>query len=135
MSESAAKKSKLEEAPEAAITPAQAGKLLNANYLTNELVETIRDDYKSHKPFNYTVLPSFMDESFLKEVAKELESEEWFPKNNDLYTFLQTDDLKISEKVRYIFELEGRCSDHGDLGAGKSKTLCGTNSDRSAQIL
>jgi Rps23 Pro-64 3,4-dihydroxylase Tpa1-like proline 4-hydroxylase len=98
MSESAAKKSKLEEAPEAAITPAQAGKLLNANYLTNELVETIRDDYKSHKPFNYTVLPSFMDESFLKEVAKELESEEWFPKNNDLYTFLQTDDLKISEK-------------------------------------
>ena len=80
----------------------KASKLLNADYLTTELVDTIRADYKSKKPFNYTVLPNFMDEAFLESCGAALEKEEWFPKNNDLYTFLQTDDLKISDKVRRI---------------------------------
>lgn len=103
MSEPVAKKPKLEEVSDERITSAEVAKLLNSNYLTTELVETIRADYKSHKPFNYTVLPSFLDETFLKAVGAELEQEEWFPKNNDLYTFLQTDDLKISKKVRFVY--------------------------------
>jgi hypothetical protein len=103
MAEPPSKKSKLEEITDDAkigISPEEVGQLLNASYLTTELVETIRADFRSHQPFSYTVLPNFMDEAFLESVAAELEKEEWFPKNNDLYTFLQTDDLKISKKVR-----------------------------------
>jgi len=100
MSEPLAKKPKLEESSDASISSAEVRKLLNSDYLSSDLVETIRTDYLSHKPFHYTVLPSFMDPDFLKSVGAELEQDQWFPKNNDLYTFLQTDDLKISQKVR-----------------------------------
>lgn len=31
------------------------------------------------------------------ELIKALQGEVWFPKNNDLYTFEQTDDLRVSE--------------------------------------
>lgn len=86
----------------------KAAKLLNANYLTTELVDTIRTDYKSKQPFNYTVLPNFMDEAFLESCTAALEKEEWFPKNNDLYTFLQTDDLKVSANVRTFSSLTCR---------------------------
>lgn len=102
MSEPVNKKPKLQESSDDSISTEEVRKLLNSDYLSSDLVETIRADYQSHKPFQYTVLPSFMDQDFLKAVAGELEKEEWFPKNNDLYTFLQTDDLKISKKVRYF---------------------------------
>lgn len=105
MSEPAAKRSKLEETDSAQMSENKASKLLNSDYLTTELVDTIRTDFREKKPFNYTVLPNFMDETFLESCAAALEKEEWFPKNNDLYTFLQTDDLKVSQNVRKVHML------------------------------
>lgn len=102
MAEPPTKKAKLQETDDSSsvdLLSTPVDKILNSDYLSSELVQTIKEDFLSHKPFSYTVLPSFLDEKFLEECAKELESEEWFPKNNDLYTFLQTDDLKVTKKV------------------------------------
>lgn len=103
MSEPPQKKTKLEEETSQAhigISAEEVAKLLNPAYLSDEHIDVIKEHYKSHTPFNYAVLPKFMDETLLKAAAAELEADEWFPKNNDLYTFLQTDDLKITKKVR-----------------------------------
>lgn len=100
MSEPVAKKQKLEESSEVSMSESKASALLNPKYLTSEHVDAIRAEHQAKKPFSYTVLPNFLDEKFLESCKTALSKEEWFPKNNDLYTFLQTDDLKISENVR-----------------------------------
>lgn len=58
-----------------------------------------QEEYADKTPFRYHVLKDVFDEGFLEEVKTELDDEEWYPKNNDLYTFAQTDDLKNTKQV------------------------------------
>lgn len=60
---------------------------------------SLQGEYSDKTPFRYHVLKDVFDEDFLEEVKTELDDEEWYPKNNDLYTFAQTDDLKNTRQV------------------------------------
>jgi len=79
---------------------------LNKEYLSDEKISELREQYRSFKPFPCIMLPNVLDEEFLNHVKEELYNEEmWYVKNNDLYTFAQTDDLKNTKLVRTPFAI------------------------------
>lgn len=74
---------------------------LNKEYLSTETAAKIAENFKKETPFSYASLADFLDGAFLDKVKVELlKKEEWNMKNNDLYTFTQTDDLKHTTQVR-----------------------------------
>jgi hypothetical protein len=79
---------------------------LNSDYLSAENAKKIADSFKKEAPFPHASLSGFLDDAFLDKVKQELlKKEEWYIKNNDLYTFTQTDDLKNTKQVRSRIEM------------------------------
>lgn len=83
---------------------------LNEKYRNSDHIKTIKEQYNETKNFRHAKLPNFLDEEFLNNVKEELfneiNEEDWNPKNNDLYTFIQSNDLKHTETVIiYIYLL------------------------------
>lgn len=76
---------------------------LNERYLTPDIMESVKAQYNSEPLFRHAILPDFFDNDFFEnvkaELFKELNEEDWTPLNNDLYTFIQSNDLKHSEEV------------------------------------
>lgn len=76
---------------------------LNEKYRSKDFIKTVKEQYNETKNFRHAKLQNFLDEEFLVKVKEELfneiNEEDWNPKNNDLYTFIQSNDLKHSEKV------------------------------------
>jgi Rps23 Pro-64 3,4-dihydroxylase Tpa1-like proline 4-hydroxylase len=54
--------------------------------------------YSKNAPFPHINLKNFFDDNFLEQLKMDLLSERYWQKNNDLYQFLQTKDLKTNAK-------------------------------------
>jgi hypothetical protein len=79
-------------------------KYLNKEYLSEENAQKIKAEFSKQTPFPHSGLPNFLDDAFLRNVKEQLTNgEEWFVKNNDLYSFAQTDALQNSDMVRSRF--------------------------------
>lgn len=75
-------------------------KYLNSDYLSAENAKKLAESFRKETPFPHASLSGFLDDAFLDKVKQELvKKEEWYIKNNDLYTFCQTDDLKNTKQV------------------------------------
>jgi hypothetical protein len=83
---------------------------INKKYLnpTEAELAQIISEYKKGTPFNWIMMKNFLNEKFCEEVRKEVETLEWYPKRNDLYTFFQTDDLKNCDEVCFLFHSRWR---------------------------
>lgn len=88
---------------------------VSLNLKLSTSVDLISDSYKSnqslefveviHKPFKCVRLKNFIaNENFLHELKPELNELEFCPKNNDLYKFSQSQDLK-NVKINKVSEL------------------------------
>jgi hypothetical protein len=76
-------------------------KYLNKDYLSEEHAQKLKAEF-AQKPFPHAGLTNFLDDGFLRNVKEQLvTNEEWFVKNNDLYSFAQTDALQKSQQVRF----------------------------------
>ncbi|XP_049848998.1 prolyl 3-hydroxylase OGFOD1-like [Schistocerca gregaria] len=71
---------------------------VNRTYLKPGAAEKIKKDYLSYTRETDAVLERFLDDEFLKLVSDELEEEKWHSKNNDLYTFFQSNGLEQIER-------------------------------------
>lgn len=80
---------------------------INGRYDSPEIITTVREQYNSEPLFRHAILPDFFNDEFYEnvkgELFKELNEDDWCPKNNDLYTFIQSNDLKHSETVLFHF--------------------------------
>ena len=76
-------------------TTAGTSKDLNpfANYSQTRLQELAKEFSKA-KPFSHLSLPNFVDETFLEQVKTEVMGLKFNEKSNDLFHFMQSDDLK-----------------------------------------
>jgi Rps23 Pro-64 3,4-dihydroxylase Tpa1-like proline 4-hydroxylase len=54
--------------------------------------------YSKNGPYPHINLPNFFDDNFMEELKQELLGERYWQKNNDLFQFLQTKDLKKNPK-------------------------------------
>jgi hypothetical protein len=54
----------------------------------------LEEMFKSNQPFPHLSLQNFFDEEFLSKIRKEVLKMKFNEKNNDLYQFKQSDDLK-----------------------------------------
>ncbi len=62
--------------------------------------------FKSAAPFPHLSIPSFMDASFCHKLLEEVKTIDYVQKDNDLYQFSQSDDLKTI-KTPLISKLKG----------------------------
>ena len=54
------------------------------------------------KPFRHWVCKDFLEEEFARRLKSEILNEKFNEKNNDLYTFRQTNDLKVSKQAHVV---------------------------------
>src|SRR5256885_1446128 len=85
-------------APLPTYEPEQLLKLLNKPYNTLESTKEFAVEYGKNAPYPHINLRNFFDDNFLEQLKLELMAENYSEKNNDLYQFLQTKDLKRSPK-------------------------------------
>jgi len=75
--------------------------LINSNYSLKDFMEKAKKKFreKNGEPFPHLFLKNFFsDGQWLENVKNELMSLKYHPKSNDLYDFLQSDDLKACDK-------------------------------------
>ena len=72
--------------------------VINARLFNRETVEEMKATFAAERPFPHALIRNFMDNDFLQRVKDELYEEEFYQKKNDLYDFVQTDDLKNCKK-------------------------------------
>src|SRR3990167_8253966 len=71
---------------------------LNSDYHDEGRQSELRDRFSQAKPFEHIFLENLVqDEEALGEVKCQLLDEQYFAKDNDLYRFIQTDDLRLTK--------------------------------------
>ena len=72
--------------------------IVRKDLFEKETADRYKKEFKEKKPFPLVQIHDFMDNTFLEQVLEEVKEEEFYLKSNDLYTFLQSNDLKKCEK-------------------------------------
>lgn len=70
---------------------------VNEEFLDESIVMQLKESFLHASPFSHIVLDDFFDEDKLFEVLNELCKEEFAPKESDLFSLKQTQDLVSSE--------------------------------------
>jgi len=70
-------------------------KFINKKYLQEKKINKLKDEFKDNKPFHYLVLKDFFDDYFIEQFTKELLKQEFIKQESDLFSFKQTDDLRL----------------------------------------
>lgn len=68
--------------------------VIRAELFEDARVEELRAAFQAGSPFKHSVIEALVEPDFLRRVREEMQSLEYFRKRNDLYDFVQTEDLE-----------------------------------------
>lgn len=75
--------------------------IVNNSYLDVSKLDNIKQQYNDHKPYRLIVLDIFLDSSYAIQLRNELLELNYYIKKNDLYHFMQSNDLtNTSDRIR-----------------------------------
>ena len=66
---------------------------LNESYPDTNKLKTLKDSFKSSKPFQFLELPDFLRKEKAASVLNALSKEKFYEKESDIFKFRQTNDL------------------------------------------
>ncbi len=72
-------------------------KFIYKKYLQENKINKLKKKFKYNKPFHHLVLKDFFDYKFIGLFSNELLKQEFIKQESDLYSFNQTNDLKLSK--------------------------------------
>ena len=76
---------------------------INGKYLKNETINKLKNTFRKNRPYPYLELKDFLNEEKAKGLLLALSKERFYPKEADLFSFFQTNDI-ASSKNKILLE-------------------------------